>query len=84
MNPKVVKLKEERKKNNEKIASLQARNKKIDEDIISIENTDIIGMVRENGLSPDMLFELIKAMKKDPLAVPNFNSEETEDEMREE
>ena len=24
-------------------------------------------MVRENGLSPDMLFELIKAMKKDPI-----------------
>ena len=84
MNPKVVKLKEERKKNNEKIASLQARNKKIDEDIISIENTDIIGMVRENGLSPDMLFELIKAMKTNPLAAPTFNSEEMEDEMREE
>ena len=41
-------------------------------------------MVRENGLSPDMLFELIKAMKKDPMAVPSFNSEEMEDEIREE
>ena len=38
MNPKVIKLKEERRKNCDKIASLQARNKKIDEDIISIEN----------------------------------------------
>lgn len=84
MNSKVIKLKEERRKNCDKIASLQARNKKIDEDIISIENTDIIGMVRENGLSPDMLFELIKAMKKDPMAVPSFNSEEMEDEIREE
>lgn len=84
MNPKVIKLKEERKKNCDKIASLQARNKKIDEDIISIENTDIIGMVRENGLSPDMLLELIKAMKTNPLAAPTFNSEEMEDEMREE
>ena len=56
MNPKVVKLREEREKNVAKIASLQARNKKIDADIISIENTDIIGMVREVGLTPDILF----------------------------
>ena len=84
MNPKVIKLREEREKNSEKIASLQARNKKIDADIIAIENTDIIGMVRENGLSPDMLLELIKAMKKGPMAVPSFNSEEMEDEIREE
>ena len=53
MNPKVIKLREEREKNSEKIASLQARNKKIDADIIAIENTDIIGMVREHGISPD-------------------------------
>ena len=37
MNPKVVKLREEREKNTTKITSLQARNKKIDADIISIE-----------------------------------------------
>ena len=84
MNPKVAKLKEEREKNVSKIASLQARNKKIDAEILSLENTDIIGMVREEGLSPDMLYELIKAMKKDPMAVPSFNSEEMEDEIREE
>lgn len=67
MNPKVVKLREEREKNVAKIASLQERNKKIDVDIIRIENTDIIGMVREYGLSPDMLFELITASKKNPI-----------------
>lgn len=79
MNPKVVKLREEREKNNKKIASLQARNKKIDEDIMSIENTDIIGMVRENDLTPDMLYELIRAMKKNPLPMPSPNTEETEE-----
>ena len=78
MNPKVVKLKEERAKNCEKIASLQARNKKIDADILSIENTDIIGMVRDVGLSPDMLAEFLAALKKNPVAQPKF-SEETED-----
>ena len=79
MNPKVVKLKEEREKNSSKIASLQARNKKIDADILAIENTDIIGMVREYGFSPDELMELIKAAKKNPIPAP-ADSDETEDE----
>ena len=83
MNPKVVKLKEEREKNCSKIASLQARNKKIDADILSIENTDIIGMVREYGFSPDKLMELIKAAKKNPIPAP-ADSDETEDENRDE
>ena len=83
MNPKVVKLKEEREKNCSKIASLQARNKKIDADILSIENTDIIGMVREYGCSPDELMELIKAAKKNPIPAP-ADSDETEDENRDE
>ena len=83
MNPKVVKLKEEREKNCSKIASLQARNKKIDADILSIENTDIVGMVREYGFSPDGLMELIKAAKKNPIPAP-ADSDETEDENRDE
>ena len=83
MNPKVVKLKEEREKNCSKIASLQARNKKIDADILSIENTDIIGMVREYGFSPDELMELIKASKKNPIPAP-ADSDETEDDIRDE
>ena len=83
MNPKVVKLKEEREKNSSKIASLQARNKKIDADILAIENTDIVGMVREYGFSPDELMELIKAAKKNPIPAP-ADSDETEDENRDE
>ena len=78
MNPKVVNLKDERAKNCEKISSLQARNKKIDADLLSIENTDIIGMVREVGLSPDALAEFLAALKSNPVAQPKF-SEETED-----
>ena len=79
MNPKVVKLREEREKNVEKIASLQARNKKIDADIIKIENSDILGMVHEFGLSPDALYELIVAAKKNPLPVSNPINETEED-----
>ena len=84
MNPKVVKLREEREKNTKKIASLQARNKKIDADIISIENTDIIGMVREHGLSPDMLFELIKQAKNSPILATAGQFGEMEDKNIEE
>lgn len=78
MNPKVVKLREEREKNVAKIASLQERNKKIDVTIVKIENSDIIGMVREFGLSPDMLYELIKATKQNPIPVADPVNE-TED-----
>ena len=81
MNPKIAKLKEEREKNCEKIAALQARNKKIEVSITEIENTDIIGMVRDFDLSPDQLMELLRAMKKTP--VPNI-TERTEDETLEE
>ena len=79
MNPKVVKLREEREKNCGKIADLQARNKKIDADIIKIENSDILGMVHELGLSPDALYELIVASKKNPLPVSNPINETEED-----
>ena len=80
MNPKVIKLREEREKNVAKIASLQERNKKIDSDIIKIENSDILGMVHEFGLSPDALYELIVAAKKNPLPVSNPTFSETEDD----
>ena len=63
MNPKVIKLKEERKKNCDKIASLQARNKKIEEDIVSLENTDIIGMIRSSDLTIEEIVELISSAK---------------------
>ena len=53
MNKKVVKLRAERANNDDKIATLQSRNEEIDRQIIELENTDIIGMVRESGLTPD-------------------------------
>ena len=79
MNPRVAKLREEREKNVEKIASLQARNKKIDAEVIKLENSDILGMVHEFGLSPDALYELILASKKNPLPVSNPINETEED-----
>ena len=60
MNPKVQKLRAEREKNDRKIQSLQSRSKTIDEKVTKIENTDIIGLVREVGMTPDQLAELLK------------------------
>ena len=85
MNPRVAKLREEREKNTAKIASLQERNKKIDADIVRIENTDILRMVREYGISPDDLFALITAAKKNPIpSVSLTETNETEEEISEE
>ena len=66
----------ERANNDEKIAALQARNEEIDRQIIELENTDIIGMVRESGLTPDMLAALIQSIKQNPASI---NSERTEE-----
>ena len=85
MNPRVAKLREEREKNTAKIASLQERNKKIDADIVRIENTDILGMGREYGLSPAELYALITAAKKNPIpSVSLTETNETEEENSEE
>lgn len=62
MNPKIEKLRAERMKNTGKIESLQTRVKEIDDKITELENVDIVGMVRECGVTPEMLAELLKAM----------------------
>lgn len=71
MNTKISKLQAEREKNVTRISELQARNKEIDGQITELENTDIVGLVRENGLTPEMLAQIIKAMQKKPLPVEN-------------
>lgn len=66
MNPKIEKLRQERAKNDSRIQSFQTRNKAIDSRIEALENTDIIGMVRENGITPEALARLITKLKTDP------------------
>ena len=81
MNPKIPKLRAELEKNKNRINFLQEKNRKIEKRLVELENTDIIGMVRDFDLSPDQLMELLRAMKKTP--VPNI-TERTEDETLEE
>ena len=75
MNPKIQKLKDEKEKNLEKIAKLQERNREIDTAVTKLENTDIIGMVREMGVTPEKLMELLDSLRDAPLAAVNIRKE---------
>ena len=69
MNPKIKKIDEETAKNNAKIAKLQERNRELAHQRTELENTDIIGLVRSVGLTPDQLAALIRVAKPVPQEV---------------
>lgn len=76
MNPKIEKLKAEREKNCNKISSLQARNREIDESIRKLENIDIVGLVREQGLTPELLAELLASIRQSPASANTLKKED--------
>ncbi len=63
MNPKITKLRGELNKNNEKIAGLQAKNREIERQLRELENAEIIGMVRETGMTLDDFAALFQNLK---------------------
>ena len=73
MNPKIIKLKAERAKNDEKIAALQSRNRELDESIVELDNTDIIGLARATGMSMEELAQFLTQLKRGgaPFITPN-------------
>ena len=73
MNPKIIKLKAERAKNDAKIAALQSRNRELDESIVELENTDIIGLARATGMSMEELAQFRTQLKRGgaPFITPN-------------
>lgn len=75
MNPKIQKLKAEKEKLLTKRASIDARCNEIDAQITELENLDIVGTVREMGITPDQLAELLKKLMESPMP-----SEKTEDQ----
>ena len=83
MNPRIDKLKAERDKLYEKAMAYQARIKQLDEQIMKLENTDIVGIVRETGVTIDELAELLALLEKQPnAALPDkfMNTEEDDEE----
>ena len=75
MNPKIQKLKAEKEKLLAKRASIDARCDAIDAQITELENLDIVGTVREMGITPDQLAELLKKLMGSPM--PSEKTEET-------
>lgn len=73
MSPKIIKLKAERAKNDEKIAALRSRNRELDESIVELENTDIIGLARATGMSMEELAQFLTQLKRGgaPFITPN-------------
>ena len=73
MNPKIIKLKTERAKNDAKIAALRSRNRELDESIVELENTDIIGLARATGMSMEELAQFLIQLKRGgtPFITPN-------------
>ena len=70
MNPKINRLRSELEKNNGKIATLQAKNRDLEKQIRELENLDIIGMVREQGMTMEQFAELFQKMKGAAVAAP--------------
>ena len=63
MNPKIEKYRQEREKNREKISRLQARNRVLDAKILELENTEIVGMVRTQGMNLEEFASMLQALK---------------------
>ncbi len=63
MNPKIKKIDAEYEKNAAKITELQARQRELEKQGLELENLDIIGMVRNMGLTPDQLAALIQGAR---------------------
>lgn len=76
MNPKIVKLKAERAKNDGKIASLQSRNREIDESIVKLENEDIVGLARATGMNMEELAQFLIQLKQGASPFITLNEEE--------
>ena len=66
MNQRIVKLKEEYEKNNDKIAYLQDKSKKLSDKIRRLENEEIIAAVRESGFTIDELLNLLGKNEETP------------------
>lgn len=79
MNPKILKLRSEQEKDAAKIEMLQKRMKGRAEQLTALENTDIIGLVRDVGMSVDELFAMMRSMQKQVVPTAPVNTEETEE-----
>ena len=67
MNPKISKLRREQQKVRDKIAALQTKDKELDKEIRDLENMDIVGLVRAEGLTLEGFTELMQQLRENPI-----------------
>lgn len=60
MNQKIKRLRAEIEKNEKKITALQEKNRELKKELQSQENLEIVGLVREQGLSLEELAVMMK------------------------
>ena len=63
MNPKIQKLRTELAKNLDKISKLEARNAELTQQIRELEDLDIVGMGRAQGLSMEEFAKMLRYMQ---------------------
>lgn len=68
MNPKITKVRTRMQRNTERIAALQEENKELQKELTALENLEIVGMVREIGMTPDQLTALLSGIRPDSAA----------------
>ena len=78
MNPKIQKLRTELERNTEKIEKLQSRNAELQKQIRELEDLDIIGMVRSQGMNAEEIYMLLQQLL--PGGVKQKNTEVTADD----
>ena len=79
MNPKIPKIREEISRNRKKIAALQAQNRYREKHLRELENLDIVGIVRAQGLTLEQFAELF-GQRSAPTFIPK-EEEATDAEM---
>jgi len=80
MNPKISKLKNELERNENRILSLQSKNKLLREKITGLENADIIALFRVSGMTIDELAAIFGKTEEKP--APKTETEENKDEIQ--
>ncbi len=68
---KIAKITAERDESRAKSKKYADRAKELDEKLLDLENTSIVGIVRESGLTPAELAELISLLKDNPAKAVN-------------
>ncbi len=82
-NPKIKSLRASIEKTDKKIAELKEKRKGLQEELQKLENMDIVGLVRAQGLTLEELAALVQQLKDNPIPSgeePGYEQEVTENE----